>query len=249
MPQAGQTTDNGITLLKLVGRGSHSVVFLAFTPTGQPRAVKIFPKHLRHFADLEYQYALNLTHPNLAPVLSRTEIKGQPALVLHFVKGRMFFMRYQRRPAILHERRAFLQSLIDVLAGLDYMHEHGLVHRDVKPDNILVNAEGNAHLVDYDLVSPIDHASAVPMRVGTEFFQSPEAQRGESLGPEGDLYSIGVLLGWGLMGQLDDLEPEMLPSDERQLGELWNQLTHEDRRLRPDDASAVRVALQLELER
>lgn len=243
MPTAGQLTDDGLTLLRLVGTGSHSNVFLAITPTGQPRAVKIFPSHLESFANQEYEHALNLTHPRLAPVLSRTTVEGLPALVTVFAKGRKLFERYRKRPTLIHDRRAFLLTLADVLEGLAFMHQKGLLHRDVKPDNILVEENGRARLVDYDLSGPID--SSVNMRVGTELFQSPEAQQGERLTTSSDIYSVGVLLGWGLTGQLDDLEPELIPPDEDELAQLWQSLTQANGNLRPSDASAVRIALQL----
>lgn len=235
MPIAGQVVGDGLRLVRPIGRGSRSMVYFAVDRTGQPRAVKIFPAHLAEFAVRELQNASDLDHPRLARIVGRTEVDGHPALIGTLARGEVLFTRYASRPAAQTERRAFLLTLAHVLDGLGYLHERGLVHRDIKPENIIVEADGSAKLVDFDLSGPAFERFDTPTRFGTAAFQSPEAARGEPLGPESDLYGIGVLLGWGVHGRLLDL-PEDYPRQDDPLELLHIQLTRRDRTRRPNDA-------------
>lgn len=236
---------DGLKLVRLLGRGSHSVVYFAVTSTGQPRAVKIFPRHFQEFMEREYAHAHKLDHPRLAAVFSRTEVEDQPALVTSFIKGVTLFSRFTRRPALQHDSRAFIRSLTHLLEGLAYLHGQGVVHRDVKPDNIVVAYDGSATLVDFDLSGPILETMMFPTQVGTQAFLSPEGERGESLGPESDLYSVGVLLGWGIFGQM--LQPDEEPTEksmrDHSLIPLWKALTEPDRACRLADANQVKAEL------
>lgn len=248
MPIAGQTIGDGIKLVRPLGRGTHSVVYFAVTREGQSCAAKIFPKHLREFADREYLHGLGLEHPRLAPVLSRTQLDDLPVLIVRYSKGETLFQRYNQTPALLHDRRAFLLTMTHVLDALAFMHSQGLVHRDIKPDNIMVEPDGSAKLVDYDLSGLQFEELLLPTRIGTAAFLSPEAERGEPLGPESDLYGVGVLIGWGIHGQLPE-EGEPMPPTRDPLTPLWRALTRPDRHKRPNSATwakdeLLKLALQ-----
>lgn len=243
MAVAGQIIEGGTRLVRILGRGTHSVVYLAVTERGAPRAVKIFPPHLADFAEREYRNARGLTHPALAPVLGRTLIGGQPTLIVTYARGEVLLTRYRQPPALTHERPAFLRTLADLLGALGYLHGRGLLHRDVKPDNILVEAGGVARLVDYDLSATLAESRDLPLQVGTPAFRSPEARRGEALGPGSDLYSVGVLLHWALYGELPD--PEAAPPPSRDpLAAALPKLLHPELGARPDDAGAVAQTLR-----
>lgn len=242
MAVAGSVIGDGVRLVRLLGRGSHSAVYFAVDREGQPRSVKVFPDYLAPFADREYAHGVGLTHPRLAPVLARTALEECPALVLTYARGQTLFQRYVSRPALLAERQAFLLTMTHLIDALGYLHGRGLVHRDIKPDNIIVEPEGAAKLVDYDLSGRAYEPLALPTRIGTGAFLSPEAARGDPQGPESDLYGVGVLLGWGIHGQL--LTPgEAAPMTRDPLTPLWRSLTRPDRRARPRDAAAVRAEL------
>ena len=242
MTIAGRVIGDGVKLVRLLGRGSHSVVYFAVTREGQPCAVKIFPPHLAEFAQREYAHALNLNHPRIAPIWGGTTFDEAPALLARYAKGVTLFERYTARPALLQDRQAFLLTLSHVLDALAFLHGHGLVHRDIKPDNIMVEADGSAKLVDYDLSGPVYEPLALPTRIGTAAFLSPEGARGEPLGPEADLYGVGVLLGWGIHGQLPE-EGEPLPPTRDPLTPLWRALTRPDPTKRPSDAAQVKDEL------
>lgn len=242
MPIAGQVVGNGVRLVRPVGRGSHSLVYFAVGRDGQPCAVKIFPAHLSGYAEREYDHGHDLHHPRLVRVMDRTVVDGQPALVSTLARGEVLFRRYTQRPAVQIERRAFLLTLAHLLDALGYLHERGVVHRDIKPENIIVEEDGSAKLVDFDLSGPTLETFESPLRMGTAAFQSPEAARGEPLGPESDLYGVGVLLGWGIHGSLpdpDDPHPHTLDP----LQPLYLSLTRPARAERPRDAAQVRAEL------
>ncbi|GAA5512231.1 serine/threonine-protein kinase StkP [Deinococcus carri] len=242
MPWAGQVVGEGVRLVRPLGRGSHSVVYFAVGPGGQACAVKIFDAHFAAHAVREYGNGSLLDHPRLVRVLSPVRVSDQPGLIVTLARGTVLFDRYAHRPALTHDRQAFLLTLAHLLDALGYLHARGLVHRDVKPENILVEPDGSATLVDFDLSGPTREAFATPTRMGTAAFQSPEAARGETLGPESDLYSVGVLLGWGLHGALSgpDVPPPPLPDP---LDALLVALTEPDRTQRLGSAVKARELL------
>ncbi|MBZ9751995.1 protein kinase [Deinococcus sp. HMF7620] len=242
MPLAGQVVGNGVRLVRPVGRGSHSLVYFAVDRGGQPCAVKIFPAHLEGYADREYQHGHALEHPRLVRVMARATVDEQPALISTLARGEVLFQRYAQRPAVSTERRPFLLTMVHLLDALGYLHALGLVHRDIKPENVMVEDDGSAKLVDYDLSGPAFETFSTPLRMGTAAFQSPEAARGEALGPESDLYGVGILLGWGIHGALPDPE-EPYPLSADPLGALHLALTSADRHARPNDAARVRQEL------
>lgn len=242
MTIAGRVIGDGVKLVRLLGRGSHSVVYFGVTREGQPCAVKIFPPHLAEFAEREFRHALNLNHPRIAHVQQRTTFDAAPALITTYAKGLTLFERYTHKPALVEERQAFLLTLSHLLDALHFLHSQGLVHRDIKPDNIMVEPDGSAKLVDYDLSGPAYEVMTMPTRIGTEAFLSPQASRGEPLGPENDLYGVGILLGWGIHGQLTEAG-EPLPPTRDPLTPLWRSLTREDPTKRPHDAAQVKEEL------
>jgi serine/threonine protein kinase len=94
-----------------------------------------------------------------------------------------------------------LQVFRQLLLALAHMHAKGLVHRDVKPENIIVAGTDEARLVDFDLSGPAAEAFKKPLRVGTLPYLAPEQVLGQSPGPEADVYAAGVILYWILSGE------------------------------------------------
>ena len=249
MALAGKQLGGGIRLVRPVGNGSHAVAYLGVTPAGQPCTVKLFQPQMLPHAQCELSVGQQFKHPRLSRVGWLTEVDGYPALVMSWVPGETLFARYRQRPALVHEPHAFLTTLADVLEGLGHMHSLGMLHRDIKPDNILVQASGRATLVDYDLSGPVDEP--LGGQIGTPAFQSPEAQAGAELGTQSDLYGVGLLLHWGLWGALPepDVEPALegdapaAPAFYAEAATLAQQLLHPRAGGRPAEALSVREEL------
>jgi serine/threonine protein kinase len=259
MPLAGTLVDGQYRLVRPLGRGASSVVYFAVGKDGLAYAVKLFPPELKHHAEREYRNGAGLDHPRLARVLAATTVQNHPSLVLDFARGQVMFSRYVHRPSLrLHpqlggvnfepvqaanERRSYLLTLVHLLDALTHLHSVGTVHRDVKPENIIVDADGSARLVDFDLSGPVGERFVSPLRIGTAAFLSPEAVVGEPLGPESDLYGVGILLHWGLYGELPSEDTPAGPLSADPLDSLRLALLGRDRYARPADAQQVRAEL------
>ncbi|GHG03140.1 serine/threonine protein kinase [Deinococcus piscis] len=248
MALAGKRLEGGIRLVRPVGTGSHAVAYLAVTPGGQPCTVKLFRPSMLAHAQRELEVGQQFRHQRLARIVRLTQLGEYPALIMSWVPGDTLFAHYRQRPALRCEPYAYLTTLADVLEGLDHMHRLGTLHRDVKPDNILVQPSGHATLVDYDLSGPL--GEDLSGQIGTPAFRSPEAEMGAGLGPQSDLYGVGLLLYWGLWGALPEPESAPLPAGgcsqlpfQHQAEALTHQLLRPQAGVRPSSASAVRAQL------
>lgn len=184
-----------------IGSGSTATVFEAHdNQRNRPVAIKFIRRSgpavarriLREIRALE-----RVSHPNLVPIESvETTADGRVFLVMPLVSGHSLSeMIHQQK---LGSPGQIVEILSQVAAGLSAVHEHGLLHRDVKPSNILVDREGIARLTDFGLalfVEDDSHLTETGAVVGTPAYMSPEqASEGESLDPRSDLWSLGATL-------------------------------------------------------
>ncbi len=193
----GQTLLGRYRVVRPLARGALATVYLAFDPAGTPLALKVFPQGAKARRDRELWVGGRLNHPHLNPVLQGLDLEEGPALLLAYAPGEemgRWMLRGQPR-----ERALFVFR--QLLSALAHMHEKNLVHRDVKPENILVSQAGFARLLDFDLSGPADEAFPRPLRVGTLPYMSPEQILGEPPGPEADVYAAGIILYWILSGE------------------------------------------------
>ena len=155
----------------------------------------------------EAQAAAGLNHPNVVSVYDTGEefigdIKV-PYIVMEYVDGVTLQHMLTNGPRILPERS--LEITAGILAALDYAHRHGIIHRDIKPANIMINAHGDAKVMDFGIARAISDsitsntsASAV---MGTAKYLSPEQARGEVVDARSDIYAAGCLMYELLTGQ------------------------------------------------
>ena len=134
-----------------------------------------------------------LSHPGLVTVYDVGDDHGRAYFVMQLIEGDTLAQRIRRGPLPLGDVIALGAALADALA---YVHRRGVVHRDVKPGNVLLDADGRAHLSDFGIAAVRDAApvTAAGMVIGTASYLSPEQVRGESVDPAVDIYALGLVL-------------------------------------------------------
>ncbi len=192
----GAVIEGRYRVIRPIARGAVSTVYLAFDRYGTPYALKVFPAGYHRRAEREWRVGRALSHPNVNRALHYLAVEGRPAVLLAYAPGERLS---DWREA--HEGADFLPVFRQLLAALAHLHGRGLVHRDVKPENLIVAESGTARLIDFDLSGPVDEP--LPrLRLGTLGYLAPEETRGVRPTPASDVYAAGVVLYWGLFGEL-----------------------------------------------
>ena len=205
-PQPGDLIADRYELEELVGTGGMSTVFRAYDRQLERRvAIKILHEH--YAGDPEYlerfrreaRAVAKLSHPNIVTVIDRGDDGGRQYIVFEYVEGenlKELVVRSGRLPV----RRA-LELALDVAGGLAFAHDHGLVHRDVKPQNVLLSREGEVKVTDFGIARSLHVEHGVTQTgtvLGTGEYLAPEQASGKQVSPATDVYSLGVVL-WELL--------------------------------------------------
>lgn len=192
----------GCRLLGIAGQGGMGIVYRA--EQASPRrvvAVKVLnqapsPDKLAAF-HREAEIIARLEHPNILPVYGYGESSGRPYLLLRYLGGGSVAARIRQGPIALADAARWVRA---VAGALDFAHAHGLVHRDVKPSNILLDQAGNAYLTDFGIAAAIEGANT-GSSIGSAAYMSPEQASGRTADRRSDLYSLAVSLFEMLTGQ------------------------------------------------
>jgi DNA-binding beta-propeller fold protein YncE len=212
----------GYHLDSLIARGGMGVVFRAtHVALDRPVALKVIARHLAAedaFRDRflrESRLAARLDHPNVVPVFDAREEDGELIVAMRLVEGGDLKKRIAREGPLPPAQA--VELLGQVADALDAAHAEGIVHRDVKPHNVLLEGEHRAYLSDFGLAKALGESGVLSGTsiVGTVEYMSPEQWRGEKVGPAADVYSLGCVLYEALTGivpyarRLGDAEPQM----------------------------------------
>lgn len=210
----------GYRLDALIARGGMGVVYRAtHLALDRPVALKVIAHQFAEdegFRDRflrESRLAARLDHPAVVPVYDAREEEGELIVAMRFIAGGDLKKRLADGPLPPAEAVALLGQVAD---ALDAAHAAGIVHRDVKPHNILLEDE-RAYLTDFGLAKALGDSGVLSGTsvVGTVEYMSPEQWRGEQVGPAADIYSLGCVLYEALTGvvpyarQVGDAEPEL----------------------------------------
>lgn len=184
-------------VLDRVGEGGMGVVYRARdTRLERDVALKFLHVQRSEHSDRlrrEARALAALNHPNILTIHDMDEADGQPYLVLEWLGGGALL---DQQPPVLLSGPAFLEIAVPIADALAAAHEHGIVHRDVKPANVLVTDDGRIKLADFGLAKLRDldaDATRTAGAVGTVAYMSPEQASGGEIGPESDVFSFGVL--------------------------------------------------------
>jgi serine/threonine protein kinase len=192
---------------ELIGEGGMGFVYRATGPSGEVVALKLVKGEIakdsvfRRRFEREANTAARVGHPNVVPVLDTGEHDGIPYLAQRFITGGSLEDRIARDGKL--ELPFLLDVCTQVAEGLDAMHAEGLIHRDVKPGNILLDESGKAYITDFGLMK--DREASVLTRpgqaLGSMDYMAPEQIRGEEVTAQSDVYALGCVMVECLCGK------------------------------------------------
>ncbi len=201
---------NRFEIGRTLGTGAQGTVYLARDPRLNRKVAIKTPvvggragEHRRRIDTLlaEARMVSQLSHPNVVPLFDAGEEHELPFLVFEYVEGTVLLQMIQRERRLSPSRAVTIA--MELLATLGYAHGKGVMHRDIKPGNIMLTAGGSARVMDFGIAQHIaDHAPDTPDGLrGTPCYLAPEYVDGGLYTPKCDLYSVGVVLYEMLTGQ------------------------------------------------
>jgi serine/threonine-protein kinase len=203
-------------LLKKLGHGAMSAVFVAFQKTLKRQiAVKILPKSLitektAAFFQQEAESAAILAHPHIIPVYEVGETKEFLFFTMQLVQGNelSYFIRRAQKNIVPSKRflpiKTVIGLMLKILDGLAYAHDNDIVHRDIKPDNVMIESHSNRPLITDFGVARVSRTTSKSDRLllGTPMYIAPEQILSGTVDGRADMYSAGVMMLEMLMSKL-----------------------------------------------
>lgn len=187
-------------ILEEIGRGAMGVVFKGRDPLiGRAVAVKTITTGVAESADLlerfyrEARAAGGLQHPNIVTIYEMAESAGAPFIAMEYLEGESLEKLIARKAALPLATR--VSYVLQACRALDYAHRRGVIHRDVKPANIMVTRDGLVKVVDFGIARLADTSKTqTGALLGTLAYMAPEQLRGEQAGARCDIWALGVVL-------------------------------------------------------
>jgi len=236
-------------LVGQLGQGGMASVYRGYQEAiDRSVAIKIMPAELLHDPNFikrfinEARTLAKLSHPNILPLYDFGEANGAPHIIMPLMAGGTLVDRIRRGPMSPAE---VVRILVPIADALDYAHSQGLLHRDIKPNNILFDARDHPVLADFGIAKYLESASNLTGTgiIGTPDYMSPEQARGEQLDRRADVYSLAVVAYQMFTGQ--SLFKATTP-----MGVIFKHVSEAPRpirELRPDAPSAVEAVVMKSL--
>ncbi len=208
---AGDVVADRYELQEVVGSGGMSSVYRAHDRVLERTvALKVLHDRLVAQKDVverfsrEAKLVAGLSHHNIVAVIDRGEDHGSPFIVLEYISGENLKELLKRDGPLPVERA--LELTIEIASGLAFAHQKGFVHRDVKPQNVLLNGKGEAKVTDFGIARPIEAHEGGQTQTGTVLgtcdYISPEQAQGRHVDAHTDVYSLGIVLYELLVGEV-----------------------------------------------
>lgn len=201
------TTLGQYEIIRKLGEGGMATVYLARQPSiGRLVAIKVLPPHFMHDSTFmqrfehEVRIAADLQHPRVLPIYDYGELEGRPYIVMAYLGGGSLADRIREGSIPLEDTVKIIDQIAE---GLDHAHARGVVHRDFKPSNVLLDEHGNAYLADFGIAKISE--STVNLTgtgiVGTPAYMAPEMGSEGVVAPSVDVYALGITLYQMLTGR------------------------------------------------
>ncbi len=237
----GQTISHYKILEKLGSGGMGDVWKATDTKLGRPVALKLLASHLlrdeeaRKRFHREAQAAASLSHPNVTTIHEINEADGKTFLALEYVEGETLEQRIEKGPLALQAALDIARQIAD---GLQAAHAKGIVHRDIKPGNVLITPDGRVKILDFGLALLTEGSKLTQLdtTVGTVAYMSPEQAQGGEVDHRTDIWALGCLLYEMVAG----VRPFKGQYDQALLYEIVNE--------QPEPLTGVRAGVPMELE-
>src|SRR5918994_6026092 len=201
MTVIGTRLDGRYRIEDRIGSGGMSTVYRAFDETLERQvAIKILHGHISEDESSlerfrrEARMVAQLSHPHVVMVIDAGEDEGHPYIVFEHVRGETLKDRIKREgPLPVAEAVAYA---IEIGRALQAAHERSLVHRDVKPQNVLIDEEGRAKVTDFGIALGLESGqlTGAGKVIGTTDYVSPEQAMGQDVTGQSDVYSLGIVL-------------------------------------------------------
>jgi serine/threonine-protein kinase len=193
-------------LRRLGGGGMADVYYAEQALLGRRVVIKVLHAHLGKDPEIaerfrrEAEAAAQLCHPHICPILDYGAVDDVVYTVMPYLEGGSLADRVQKQGSV--EPLLVAAAAAQVACGLDYAHRRGIVHRDVKPDNVLFDEDGNAIITDFGIATARFHGrlTASGRAMGTPHYMSPEQAMGKLIDGRSDVYAMGIMLYESLAG-------------------------------------------------
>jgi serine/threonine protein kinase len=257
-------------LLKQIGSGGMGIVFEAeHAQTNQRVAVKLMNPMLAANPEAAYRFrreslaAAELKHENIVRISEVDQTSSIPYLVMELLQGESLAHRLRTQTRLPAAK--IIEYSIQIAEALQFAHQHGLLHRDIKPDNIWIDGNEIVKLLDFGLARTIDDQTGLTQTgaiLGTPKYMSPEQAKGHSVDQRSDLFSLGSVMYEMLFGRpafdrenfystiiavanedITSVDSDSF-SDHNQLHQLVAQLLKKDPKQRIESAAALKKKLQ-----
>lgn len=191
-----------------IGRGGMATVYRATQKSiGRDVAIKVLPPNLTHDKTFlsrfyrEVEIVAHLQHPHILPVYDFGEYEGLPYIVMAYLRGGTLSERMSHGPLSIAEIERIIRQVAD---ALEYAHSRGIIHRDFKPSNVLLDEQGNTYLADFGLAKVTEATMQITGTgiLGTPTYMAPEQAEPGDLTPAADVYALGVTVFQMLTGRV-----------------------------------------------
>jgi serine/threonine-protein kinase len=229
-----------------------AIVYRGEDGSGRQVAIKLLADNLAADAELRERFlreasiARRLDHPNVVEVLATGEAAGRPYIVMELVDGSSLAADLARRQPLAEERA--VDVTLQLSAALAHAHELAIVHRDVKPANVLLTRDGRVKLADFGIARGLGDGTMLTTAgsvLGTVAYLSPEQARGDAIGTASDIWSLGIVIAEMTTGARPDASatarPVGMSRPPGRLGEVVERCLEHDPAQRPsaDEVAAL----------